>query len=115
MEAKKPRTLAQLAQEALNVQDACNLSGVVHGWSRAMKELHEALPGASTDEINRHFVNQLWADKVAHLTGTQSIGNNVVMAAYDAAHVVIKTEAEETKIVDGIDKAAFTPGWTERR
>lgn len=63
------RTLAQLAAEALAVQDACNLSGVVHGWSRAMRRLSQLLPDLGTEGRNRHPVNVLWASKVTHLSG----------------------------------------------
>jgi hypothetical protein len=61
------RTLADLAQEAIQIQDACNLSGLVHGWSRAITELREIMPTAGTSEINRHPINKLWAYKVYSL------------------------------------------------
>lgn len=63
------RTLANLAGEAIVVQDACNLSGVVHAWSRSIRRLRELLPDAGTDEINRHPINVLFADKCADLSG----------------------------------------------
>lgn len=65
------RGLKELAQEALDVQDACNLSGVVHGWSRSIRRLRALLPGAGTDALNAHCVNVLWSDKCASLTGAQ--------------------------------------------
>jgi hypothetical protein len=82
-----PRTLKQLAQEALDVQNACNLSGVVHGFARAMGDLMEHTK--STDERNRHPIAVLWADKVAHLTGTQDLGNDVTTKAYSWAYDLI--------------------------
>ena len=88
MENEK-KTLAELTQEAIDVQDACNLSGVVHGWSRSITELRACLKEAGTDDINTHFINILWADKVAHLTGTQTIGHDKVMRAYSDAYKVI--------------------------
>lgn len=66
------RTLAQLAKEALQVQDACNLSGVVLGWARAMRRLNQLLPNLGTDARNHHPVNVLWASKCADLTGCES-------------------------------------------
>lgn len=75
------KTMKELAQEALDVQDACNLSGVVHGFSRAITNLRELLPRAGTDEINGHPLCALWADKIAHLSGTQA-WNERVIAAY---------------------------------
>lgn len=74
---KDTRTLAQLAQEALDVQDASNLSGVVHGWSRSISRLRELLPDVGTEKINTHPINVLWADKVAHLTLTQDFMGNI--------------------------------------
>ena len=58
-EKKTSRSLKELAQEALDVQDACNLSGVVHGWSRSISELRANLGGAGTDDINNHYINRL--------------------------------------------------------
>ena len=84
-EAKKLRSVVDLSREALNVQDACNLSGVVIAWARAIQELR-ALD--STYE-NTHFINILWADKCAQLSGCQDVGNSKVMAAYDAAYKAI--------------------------
>lgn len=77
MENGKPednRTLADLAREALQVQDACNLSGVALGFSRAVSRLRELLESeangrVSTDRINRHPVCVLWADKLQSLAG----------------------------------------------
>lgn len=76
-----PRSLAALAQEALNVQDACNLSGVAHGFARAMADLCSHVP--NTSERNAHPIAILWADKIAHLTGTQIYqADDRVTAAY---------------------------------
>jgi hypothetical protein len=86
---KKPRTLVELTNEALLVQDACNLSGVVIAWARAIVDLRIALGSAGTDEINTHFVNVLWADKVAHLTKTQHLGDDNVYKAYNEAYKVV--------------------------
>lgn len=83
-----PRTLKELAKEALDVQDACNLSGVAHGFARAMTDLGEHTRG--TDERNKHPVAVLWADKIAHLTGTQDLGNDVTTKAYSWAYDLLK-------------------------
>ena len=58
------RNLKQLAQEAIAVQNACNLSGVVHGFSRAISELRQNLPNAGTEQINRHPICVLWGSKI---------------------------------------------------
>jgi hypothetical protein len=86
MDQKEGLLLHDLAREALAVQDASNLSGVVLGFSRAIASLRQILPSAGTDAINTHPVCVLWADKVAHLTGTQTWGHDAVMRAYQWAH-----------------------------
>jgi hypothetical protein len=82
------KTLKELATDALNVQDACNLSGVAHGFARAMGDLCDH--GLDTNARNRHPISKLWADKIAHLTGTQTIGNDSVMAAYTEVRELAK-------------------------
>ena len=77
------RTLKELAEEALAVQDACNLSGVAQTFARVMRDLCELAPG--TDARNTHPIAVLWADKIAHLTGTQSM-NDRVAEAYIECH-----------------------------
>jgi hypothetical protein len=80
------KTMKQLAQDALNVQDACNLSAVVHGFSRTITDLRE-LVTSGTDAINQHPICILWADKIASLTGTQSLhSNDRITQAYNWAH-----------------------------
>lgn len=99
MKDKVP-TVVSLAKDALAVQDACNLSGVAHGFARAMTGLLAL--GLSTDQANTHFVAVLWADKIAHLTGTQSIGNDAVWHAHRQAVSVIMEDDREmlTRSVD---------------
>jgi hypothetical protein len=77
------RTIKELAQEALNVQHASNLSGVVHGWSRSITELRELLHNPGTDEINHHPINKLWASKVHDMTGMGLSDMEAFNKAYD--------------------------------
>jgi hypothetical protein len=58
------RSLKELALEALAVQDACNLSGVAHSFSRAMRELRDM----DAEPWNGHPIMILWASKIASLT-----------------------------------------------
>jgi len=62
-----PRTLAQLAQESIDVQDACNLSGVAQSFGRAMLELRQHVGGG--DALRQHPITLLWLDKLADMTG----------------------------------------------
>ena len=82
------RSMKELAKEALQVQDACNLCGVAQGFARCMSDLLKHDLG--TDAANKHPIAMLWADKIAHLTGTQSLGNEAVMQAYTRVHDLVK-------------------------
>lgn len=64
------RTLEQLAEQALAVQDACNLCGVAQSFAAAMRRLMAL--GGTTEQINRNPITQVWVDKLAQLAGTQS-------------------------------------------
>ena len=71
---------------ALVIQDACNLSGVVHSFSRMMNKIWEEAHKTqkSTDWVNKHPIAILFADKIAHLsTGLNIIGSDVINTAYD--------------------------------
>ncbi len=71
MEVKK-KTLKDMAREALNVQNACNLSGVVHSLSRLLPDLREILEkeeGFSTTVLNQHPVVFLFTTQIASLSG----------------------------------------------
>lgn len=62
------RTLAQLAQEALDIQNACNLTGLVHGFSRSLRRLRDLEPDKGTDYYNQHPIVLLWVDKLQDLS-----------------------------------------------
>ena len=66
---KNNRTETQLIIEAYQVQDACNLSGVVHSFSRAISDLREACPNQGTEFYNQHPVSILYASKISSLAG----------------------------------------------
>jgi hypothetical protein len=69
------KSIQEMAQEALWVQDACNLSGVVHTFSQTMTLLRKILeqePGFSTDKLNKHPIAVLYASKIASLTSSDS-------------------------------------------
>lgn len=81
------KTITQLAQEALDVQNACNLCGVAQAFARAMIDLGEHVKG--TDARNQHPITILWVDKLASLAGTQDVGNDATMKAYNACYDLI--------------------------
>ncbi len=84
------RTLRQLYAEAVVAQDACNLSGVVHAWSRSIHRLRQLYPGADTAFFNKHPVCVLYADKLADMTGSRA--EDAFRKAWDAAIEHTRTE-----------------------
>lgn len=58
-------------QNALDVQDACNLSGIVHQFSRDFTKIREEAKekGWGTKEINEHPACRLYAEKILQLSG----------------------------------------------
>jgi len=76
------RTIQQLAQLAIDVQNACNLSGVAHSFSKVVSELwehaHEQKKG--TDWVNKHPIVQAFADKLASLSHIQGFNSNAIEA-----------------------------------
>lgn len=82
-----------LVREALAVQNACNLSAVLHGAARACSALRECMPW---DDAARHCVMVLWADKVASLVGVQTLGDERVMRAYEEAYALLGGAAAVT-------------------
>lgn len=64
-------TIQAMAQSALDVQNACNLSGVVRSFAEitsAMRTEH----GMDTPTCNRHPVCILFAHKIADMVGVQT-------------------------------------------
>ena len=67
------RTMYDLVKNAMDVQDASNLSGCIHSFSRDISRLRVLLneemgKDFSTDALNRHPICILWASKIASLT-----------------------------------------------
>ena len=60
-------------RDAILIQDACNLSGIVFAWGRVMKKIcaMDDFAGMGTDWKNHHPINVLYASKVASLTGSE--------------------------------------------
>lgn len=70
------KTIKELACEALDCQSACNLSGVVHSFSRAMTELREISRREgweNTDQLNTHPIAVMYASKIGSLTGSENL------------------------------------------
>ncbi len=93
------KSIKELAQMSLDVQNACNLSGVVRSYSGVLTDLWshaDAAPGRGTNWVNQHPIAVLFADKIASLTGTQDLGrNDVISAGYAVVYKLAAGEPNE--------------------
>jgi hypothetical protein len=64
----KTKTLKQLVEDAILVQDACNLSGVARGFVQAIDSLRQIMPTLSGRDMSRHPIMRMWANKIQALT-----------------------------------------------
>lgn len=81
------KTLQHAAEQAILVQNACNLSGVVNAFSRALAIVRENTNG--TNEANRHPVSVLFTAKIMHLTRSGSMDGQTFEDAYNACHDLV--------------------------
>jgi hypothetical protein len=77
------RTIAQLAEEAIAIQNACNPLGLSKSYATSLQELadnlrQQGLP-SDTKAICNHPINRLWVSKLHDLAGMGSASQ-----AYDA-------------------------------
>jgi hypothetical protein len=75
------------------VQDACNLSGVVHSFSKAMEALSEIAnnTGQGSEWKNSHPVAVLFSSKIASLTRSED------MPTFTAAYKVVYDQVRAAK------------------
>lgn len=91
------RTIQQLAQNVLDAQSACNLSGIIHSFSRDITRLRTLMQEGelkntfSTDKLNRHPICLLYSSKIASLTYSDSSVEFVL--AYDMCKDIAKSES----------------------
>jgi len=83
-------------RDAVQVQDACNLSGVVFSFARHMQTLCDM--GLDTDQKNQHPVSVLFSSKITSLTGSE-LGTNMERNYFTAMHVAKQFIAG----IDGIE------------
>jgi hypothetical protein len=78
-------------QSALDVQDACNLSGVVHSLARILPRIREEVQ--STGLVNEHPIVVLYVDKLASLARTQGDAcYEAFRKAYDAVEKALEDQ-----------------------
>jgi hypothetical protein len=75
-----------LWQEALDIQDACNISGLLRDLPRVLDAVHgdAHARGQGTDYVNTHPLLRLWLDKCCALAGL-TVQQRPVLDAYQAA------------------------------
>lgn len=58
-------------EDAITVQDACNLSGVVHSFSRVISKIwvEARKEKKGTEWVNQHPISKMYSDKILHLAG----------------------------------------------
>ena len=85
-----PKTIKEAAETALQVQDGCNLSGILRSFNDIVKDTiwpAAQEQGKGTDWVNQHPICTLFLDKLASLNRTQCLcGDNMNSfgSAYDA-------------------------------
>ena len=77
---------------AYRVLDACNLSGVAHDFSEVVRRVRDSLGDhASTDDVNRHPICVMYAEKIAQLTG---LGTSS-LECFSKAYAEVRRKIEE--------------------
>ena len=84
-------TLQQAAADAITVQSACNISGVVHAFARAMYAITDdcRAKGQGSDAARGHPITLLFVDKL------RSMGWNPSPMAFAAAYADCEKMAGE--------------------
>ncbi len=77
-------------KRAIDAQDACNLSGIVHSFSDVINKIWATARAleCGTDWVNQHPISVLYSDKIASLSGS-----NAGLSAFSTAYDVCKREA----------------------
>jgi hypothetical protein len=89
------KTLKELAKEALDVQNACNLCGVAQTFARVMIDLGKHCSG--TDERNTHPITIVWLDKLNSLARIQAFEGSGVDRVNEAFNQVIQLSEGDEK------------------
>ena len=85
------RTMKELAQESMDIQNASNLSGLAHSFSRLITNLRfhlEKEKDFSTEVLNQHAIVRIYLDKMNSLAGIQGYDSNI-FTAYDECEKLI--------------------------
>jgi len=75
------RSLRDLYQEALKIQDASNIMAVIHEFSRTMKRLRELTGKIDTNTYREHPIIIMFSSKIASLCHSEDV--SVLLHAFD--------------------------------
>jgi ABC-type branched-subunit amino acid transport system substrate-binding protein len=81
--------LRKAARDAVQVQDACNLSGITHSFVSIITDVLRPVADEIGITMHTHPITRLFVDKLASLAGVQDLGNRNVMNAYDDVRALI--------------------------
>lgn len=86
-----PMTLQRAAQAAIDVQTACNLSGIARSFAEITAFLRAS--GLDTPTTNTHPICRLFAEQISHLTEAGTGDASTYRTAYDACVTLAATSA----------------------
>ncbi len=86
------KTVQDLAKDALFVANACNLTGVVHSFSRAMTDLRALYPNEGSRFFNEHPISIMYSQAISNITGSDSF--TAYSQAYEACKKLTEPEPE---------------------
>ena len=86
-------TIKELAQEALDVQNASNLSGVALSFGRAMADLRGQPECTGSDWCRNHPITILWVNKLEDMVGS-NFGLRYLHASDACATLATSTDSE---------------------
>lgn len=77
-------------QRAIDVQGACNLSGVVFDFAKVMQKVCDECREQGTEARNTHPIVVMYVTQLAHLSGVVSVVDGwVYEKAYNACQLAI--------------------------
>lgn len=90
-------SLRQLAQQAIDIQDASNLSGLAKAWGEVQTQLREIMPSIGTRELNKHPINKMWAYKLYSLACGEPFYHEE-MDTFSAAYTWCQEQVSKVKV-----------------
>lgn len=70
MEERKPKSLQELARDAIACQDACNILGLARSFGlEVLPDLRAALTPSGNAAVQNHPITRLWVSKLHDLAG----------------------------------------------